>query len=94
MATVSVRQPHSLSPAEVRSRLSAFEEMMGKYGVSARWSGDRAKLEGTGVSGDIAVGAGEVSVRLKLGMLARAAGVDPKRLEASIAKRLKAAVGD
>ena len=43
----------------------------------------------TAVSGVAA--RGSVTVSLKLGVLAKAAGADPKRLEASITKRLKAA---
>lgn len=91
MAKVNVKQPHSLSLDEVRAKMGEFEEMMGKYGVKANWSGNKASLKGVGVTGDIAVSDSDVSVALKLGMMAKAAGVDPKRLEASIAKRLKAA---
>lgn len=94
MAEVKVRQPHALAPAAARERLGGFSEMLGKYGVSLKWSGDRAAIKGTGVSGDVVVGPSAVDVTVKLGMLARAAGVDPRRLEASIAKRLRAAFED
>ena len=91
MADVKVSQAHSLPLDQVRARMSEFEEMMGKYGVKASWSGNKAKLKGVGVSGDINVSDSDVAVGLKLGMMAKAAGVDAKRLEASISKRLKAA---
>lgn len=91
MAEVKVSQPHALSPADARDRLGGFSEMLGKYGVALKWAGDRATIKGTGVSGDVVVGPSAVDVTVKLGMLARAAGVDPKRLQASIAKRLRAA---
>jgi putative polyhydroxyalkanoate system protein len=91
MADVVVKQPHSLSIEEAKSKMANFEEMMGKYGVKADWSGAKAKLKGTGVSGDIDLSGNMVAVTLKLGMMARAAGVDPSRLKASIEKRLKAA---
>ena len=64
--------------------------MMGKYGVRAIWSGDKATLKGIGVSGGIEVSSSNVKVIVKLGMMAKAAGVDPARLEKSITKRLKA----
>jgi len=90
MADVKVSQAHSLPLDQVRAKLSEFEDMMGKYGVKANWSGSSAKLKGVGVSGDINVSDSAVDIGLKLGMMAKAAGVDAKRLEASIAKRLKA----
>ena len=71
--------------------MADFEEMMKKYGVNARWSGGHADLKGTGVKGSIEVSESSVRVELKLGMLAKAAGIDPIRLEKSISRRLKAA---
>lgn len=77
-----------MSRSEVRTKLGAFEEMMGKYGVSLDWRGDTAEIRGIGVSGRVAVDDTDVEVLLKLGMVARAAGVDPRRLERSITRRL------
>ena len=91
MADVTVTQPHSLSLPEVKAKMSEFEGMMAKYGVKARWSGNSAKLKGLGVSGSIDVGDSDVKVLVKLGMMAKAAGVDPDRLKGSIERRLKAA---
>ncbi len=91
MAEVRVSEAHSLSPDEAISRIGGFEEMMAKYGVKAKWKGHSAQLKGTGVSGSIDVTGSAVTVVVKLGMMARAVGVDPVRLEASIKKRLKAA---
>ena len=91
MANVVVTQAHSLSVDEAKTKIADFEEMMGKYGVKAKWKGDRADLKGTGVSGTINVSSSEVQIELKLGMLAKAAGVDAARLEKSIAKRMEAA---
>ncbi len=88
MADIVVKQPHQLSPDEVRDKLTAFEDMMGKYGVKANWKGNHAKLKGTGVSGSIDVSNTDVTVTIKLGMMAKAVGVDPVRLKGSIEKRL------
>ncbi len=89
MSTIRVKQPHSLSTDEAKSRLADFETAMSKYGVTLDWKGARAKIKGMAVSGGIDVTADMVDLTLKLGMMARAAGVDADRLEASITKRLK-----
>ncbi|MEO1269732.1 MAG: polyhydroxyalkanoic acid system family protein [Myxococcota bacterium] len=91
MADVTVTQPHTLSLDEVKNKMSEFETMMAKYGVKANWSGHSAKLKGLGVSGSIDVTDDQVKVLVKLGMMAKAAGVDPVRLKGSIERRLKAA---
>jgi putative polyhydroxyalkanoate system protein len=88
MSKVSVRQPHSVGRQEAKSRLGGFSEMLGKYGVKLNWNGDKAAVQGFGVSGELAVSDDAVQVDLALGMMARAAGVDATRLQASIAKRL------
>jgi putative polyhydroxyalkanoate system protein len=92
MADVVVRESHTLQPAEAAERMRGFEGSMRKYGVKAKWSGHKAALEGTGVAGRIEVSAADVTVTVRLGMLARVAGVDPKRLEVSIRRRIRAAL--
>ena len=92
MADVHVREAHALEPTEAKQRVLSFEDDMKKFGVKASWKGTHADLKGTGVSGSIEVTSSEVTVSLKLGMLARAAGIDAQRLEGSIRKRLKAAL--
>ena len=82
----------SLSPAEAQQRMQSFEEMLTKYGVKSKWSGNHADLKGVGVSGSIDVSDKDVTVVVKLGMLAKAAGVDADRLGKSIDKRLSSAL--
>ncbi|MCO4772406.1 MAG: polyhydroxyalkanoic acid system family protein [Deltaproteobacteria bacterium] len=91
MSTIKVNQPHALPKDEAKSRLAVFEESLGKYGVKLDWSGHKAKLKGTGVSGGAEVADDNVNITVKLGFLAKAAGVDAGKLEASIKKRLAAA---
>ena len=91
MADVVVEQAHNLAPAEAKTKIADFEDMMKKYGVKANWSGNTAKLKGTGVSGSIDVTSSSVKVVVKLGMMAKAVGVDPVKLKSSITKRLAAA---
>ena len=94
MAKVVVQQNHSLSPDEAISKIAGFQEMMAKYGVKAKWKGHHADLKGLGVSGSIDVSDSEVVVTVKLGMMAKAAGVDADRLKKSIEKRLGPALSD
>ena len=91
MSNVNVVVAHSKDPAEIKSGLSQFEEMFAKYMVKMAWSGDRAALSGP-VSGSIEIRAREIEVNIKLGMMAKMAGIDPQRLEGSIRKRLSAAL--
>ena len=91
MTDVRITQNHTVSLDEAKQKLSSFEDMMKKYGVSAKWSGRHADLKGTGVKGAIDVTDTGVTVELKLGMLAKAAGIDPDRLQKSIGRRLKEA---
>lgn len=91
MSTINISQPHNLSVDEVRVKLKSFEDTMSKYGVAAKWSGAKATLKGMAVSGGIDISDDKVDIAIKLGMMARAAGVDADRLKASIQKRLTAA---
>jgi putative polyhydroxyalkanoate system protein len=91
MSEVRVNQPHNVSLEDARKKVQGFETMVEKYGVTSSWSGNQATLKGTGVSGSITILPRSVDVVVKLGMMARAFGVDPAKLESSIKKRLKEA---
>ena len=93
MSKINVVQAHAVSVDEARERLGDFEQTMGKYGVSLAWSGAQAKIKGVGVSGSVTIDGAQVCVELKLGLLAKAAGVDADRLRGSIERRLSAAFG-
>lgn len=92
MSTVQVDQAHALGNDVAKKKLDAFAEDIKKYGMSLVWSGDAAELKGVGASGTVKVTPTNVSVTVKLGMMAKAAGVKPDKLQESIAKRLKAAL--
>ena len=91
MSNIKVTEAHGTDADKAIQLIESFEEMMKKYGVKVNWSGHQAEIKGLGVSGQILVDSTDVTVSLKLGMMARAAGVDGQRLEASIRKRLVAA---
>jgi putative polyhydroxyalkanoate system protein len=88
---VHVRQPHKMTQDAAKARLADFEAMLGKYKVGLTWKGYTAQISGLGVSGSVEIQPAEVTVTVHLGFLARAAGVDATKLQASIGKRLKEA---
>ncbi len=91
MSTITVTEPHNLTVDEAVSRLSVFEEMVSKFGVSLKWNGAIADIKGMGVGGKIQVTESDATIVLKLGMLARAAGVDAERLKSSVSRRVRTA---
>mgnify|MGYP006428416919 FL=1 len=91
MSTINVVESHQKSVAEIKSGLSQFEEMFKKYGVKVAWSGANAALSGP-VSGEININDSTLKVTIKLGMMAKMAGIDGARLESSIRKRLRVAL--
>lgn len=93
MSSVSVRQAHQLGAAKAKDALESFAADLQKRGARLEWSGSQAAVKGPGVSGTVAVSDDEVTVDIKLGLLARAAGIDAKKLEGSIARRLESALG-
>ena len=90
MSKIVVREAHSLSIPEAKSRVGAFDDYLKKYGASLDWKSDTAaNIKGMGVSGNVELGGDFASVTIKLGMMAKAIGVDPVKLEGSVRKRLK-----
>lgn len=92
MSTITVTESHGLSIDDAKKSLAAFETDLSKYGMKLEWSGANANLKGTGASGDVRVTESNVTVVVKLGMMAKMAGVKPDLLEKSIQKRLRAAL--
>ena len=92
MSTIHITQSHEFDRTQARARLSFFEDTLSKYGVRLQWNAYEAAIKGVGVSGKITVSDTEVDIDLKLGLIAKAAGVDPERLESSITRRLTAAM--
>ena len=92
MSTIKVSKPHELSRDEAKARLATFEESIKKYGVKLVWKGDRADLKGTGVSGGAVVRDDSVEITVKLGLIAKAAGVDAGKLKGSLSRRLEEAL--
>ena len=92
MAKITISQAHTLTAADAQNALSAFAEDLKKFGASLDWKGGTATIKGMGVSGELRVTNSSADLNLKLGLLAKAAGVDPVRLKASIEKRFRKAL--
>ena len=92
MSTVTVTESHALSVDDAKKALADFEGDLSKYGMKLDWNGPNATLKGTGASGDVRVTNNDVTVVVKLGMMAKMAGVKPDLLEKSIQKRLRSAL--
>ena len=88
MSKISIQESHNLSQDAAKDKVSVFEDMVSKYGVKVVWSGYKAEIKGMGIGGDIVVTSSDVTVNIKLGMMAKAAGVKAEKLEPSIRKRL------
>lgn len=91
MSSIQVRQPHKTTRDDAKSKLGGFTELLAKYRVSLTWKGYEAAVSGIGVSGIVKVLDDAVDVTVQRGMLARAAGVDAAKVQASITKRLQEA---
>jgi putative polyhydroxyalkanoate system protein len=95
MSKIVVREEHNLSVTEARTRVGAFDDYMQKYGAKLVWKSESfADIKGMGVSGEIKNDPGAVTVTIKLGMMAKAIGVDPVKLESSVRKRIQATLAD
>jgi len=92
MADVKVVKEHNMSVEEARTKVGDFESMLKKYGVKVKWSGNRGEIKGAGVSGTVEVSSVNIAIHLKLGLLAKAAGIKADRLTSSIEKRLSTAI--
>jgi putative polyhydroxyalkanoate system protein len=68
MAKLHIEQSHALPLDDVKTRLQSLADRLSeKYGIEARWVGDReASLKRTGVSGKIQLAEDKVSVLLDL----------------------------
>ncbi len=92
MSSVVVTEPHAFSVDEARGRLTVLEDDLAKYRMKLVWKGDNAVLKGTGASGDVKVTGSDVTITIKLGTMAKMAGVKPDLLSKSLQKRLKSAL--
>lgn len=73
MAGFHLSKPYTMPRQEVRAaaeRLAARLEQ--QHGLKADWQGDRVRMHGHGVEGELSFADGMVDVSVKLGLLASA----------------------
>jgi putative polyhydroxyalkanoate system protein len=87
MANIHVRQQHNKSEQEVRQIADQLARKLdSKYQLSSKWNGNTLEFKRSGLHGSLIIGASEVSISLKLGMMMSAfAG----KIKNELAKSLK-----
>ena len=84
MSKINIEREHQLGSADEAKALVApvEEKLKERYGVSFDWSGNSAKIKGTGVSGHFILDDTKILVEIKLGLLLRPLA---RKIEESIA---------
>ncbi len=73
MAAIDIRRVHNLSVADAKIAVEELaESITSRFGICCAWQGDVLCFSRPGVDGSIAVHAGEIRVKAKLGLLMRA----------------------
>ena len=90
MAKISVQRNHNLPDTEVRELAESLaSELQQEYGLESCWNGDCAEFKRSGVSGTLQLKPGQVSIKLKLGMMMSAfASTIEKELNKALDKKL------
>lgn len=71
MAGFQIRKAYTMSKDEVRSAAEGLaKELESTHGVRARWEGDKVRIRGAGVDGQLTLGDEDLLVSVELGMLA------------------------
>ena len=90
MPDIDVTRRHSLGREGARrAALGGAERLERDYGVAHEWAGDRVRVKGHGIRGELTVGEADVRVTASLGLLARPFRRQLQReIEAELARAL------
>ena len=70
MAGFRITRHYSMPREEVREAALGFAaQLEQEYGVSSQWNGDRVRIKGAGVDGELSFADGLIDVSVKLGLL-------------------------
>ena len=73
MAGFQIRKAYTMPKDELRTAAEGLaQELEQTHGVRARWEGDRVRIRGSGVDGQLTLGEDELLVSVELGLLASA----------------------
>jgi putative polyhydroxyalkanoate system protein len=71
MSTISIQRAHHLPHDQaINAAESALAALKNKYGIHARWQGDIAHIDGSGVTGTLKVSDQQLSLDLSLNFMA------------------------
>ena len=65
-----ITKPYTMPKEEVREAAEGLAESLAReHGVRSRWDGDRVRIKGAGVDGELSFHDGLIDVSVKLGLL-------------------------
>jgi putative polyhydroxyalkanoate system protein len=70
MAGFRITKPYTMSKEDIREAAEGLAESLEReHGVRSRWDGDRVRIKGAGVDGELSFHDGLIDVSVKLGLL-------------------------
>ena len=70
MAGFRLTKPYTMPKEEIRAAAEGLADSLGReHGVRSRWDGDRVKIKGAGVDGELSFHDGLIDVSVRLGLL-------------------------
>ena len=70
MAGFRLTKPYTMPKEEIRAAAEGLADSLGReHGVRSRWEGDRVKIKGAGVDGELSFHDGLIDVSVRLGLL-------------------------
>lgn len=70
MAGFRITKPYTMPKEDVREAAEGLAESLSReHGVRSRWDGDRVRIKGAGVDGELTFHDGLIDVSVKLGLL-------------------------
>lgn len=70
MAVIDIRRSHTRTMKTAKAAVERVANAIAKeYGIQHHWDGDMLRFDRSGVKGHIAVGKGDLHVRVELGFL-------------------------
>jgi putative polyhydroxyalkanoate system protein len=73
VAGFQIRKAYTMPKEDLRSAAEGLvSKLENAHGVSARWDGDKVRIKGSGVDGQLTLGEDDLLVSVSLGLLASA----------------------
>ena len=70
MAGFRLTKSYTMPKEEIRAAAEGLADSLGReHGVRSRWEGDRVKIKGAGVDGELSFHDGLIDVSVRLGLL-------------------------